>query len=116
MVELSCLKAQEALALAGLISDAARQFIEQLPAVEVLMPKLSFAEINGAARLNAARWLKPLSLAKIYLLTPRPSMPPATFIARGDKPGGDTVDFCWLFRAGLLRRIDGALAAARRGN
>jgi hypothetical protein len=46
-IELSCLKAQEALALAGLSSDAAKQFVEQLPSVEALMPRLSFAEVAG---------------------------------------------------------------------
>jgi hypothetical protein len=38
----------------------------------------------------------PLPLAKIYLLTPRPSMPPGDMIARGEKPGGGKTDFCWL--------------------
>jgi hypothetical protein len=46
-IELSCFKAQEQLALASLTSDAARLFIEQLPSVETLMPKLSFAEVAG---------------------------------------------------------------------
>ena len=37
-IEMSCLKAQEQLALAGLTSDAAIRFVEQLPSVESLMP------------------------------------------------------------------------------
>jgi hypothetical protein len=48
-IELSCLKAQETLALAGLTSDAARLFIEKLPGIETLMPRLSFAEVAGEA-------------------------------------------------------------------
>jgi hypothetical protein len=44
-IEMSCLEAQTSLALAGLTSDAARQFIEQLPSPEKLMPALSFAEV-----------------------------------------------------------------------
>jgi hypothetical protein len=48
-IELSCLDAQTKLAVAGLTSDVARQFIEKLPAVEALMPALSFAEIAGEA-------------------------------------------------------------------
>jgi hypothetical protein len=40
-IEMACLEAQTALAVASLTSDAARQFIERLPAIEVLMPKLS---------------------------------------------------------------------------
>ena len=41
-------------------------------------------------------WLEPLPLAKIYLLTPRPSMPPGEVIARGERPGGGRMDFAWL--------------------
>jgi hypothetical protein len=48
------------------------------------------------ARLNAARWLMDLPLRRVWLLTPRPSMPPGHVIARGEKPGGGKVDFAWL--------------------
>jgi hypothetical protein len=54
------------------------------------------AIIFPTARLNAAHWLEASPLAKIYLLTPRPSMPPGDVIARGEKPGGGRMDFCWL--------------------
>lgn len=52
-------------------------------------------------RLNAARWLEETPLARILLLTPRPSMPPGWAIMagnmpNGDKPQGGTQDFCWL--------------------
>jgi hypothetical protein len=47
-------------------------------------------------RLNAAHWLDDLPLKSVYLLTPRPSMPPGAWIAAGNKPGGGTQDFCWL--------------------
>ena len=47
-------------------------------------------------RLNAAHWLQQLPLCRIWLLTPRPSMPPGKWIAAGNKPGGGTQDFCWL--------------------
>lgn len=46
--------------------------------------------------LPAARWLQDTPLARILLLTPRPSMPPGHVIARGEKPGGGKQDFCWL--------------------
>ncbi len=46
--------------------------------------------------LPAARWLKDTPLARIWLLTPRPSMPPGEVITRGEKPGGGKQDFCWL--------------------
>ena len=47
-------------------------------------------------RLNAARWLQDTPLARIHLLTPRPSMPPGHTITAGEKPGGGKQDFCWL--------------------
>lgn len=46
--------------------------------------------------LPAARWLQDTPLARIWLLTPRPSMPPGEVITRGEKPGGGKQDFCWL--------------------
>ncbi len=46
--------------------------------------------------LPAARWLQDTPLAKIYFLTPRPSMPPGHTITAGEKPGGGKEDFCWL--------------------
>jgi hypothetical protein len=47
-------------------------------------------------RLPAAHWLQRLPLESVYLLTPRPSMPPASYLAAGEKPGNGTQDFCWL--------------------
>lgn len=46
--------------------------------------------------LPAARWLQDTPLARIWLLTPRPSMPPGHTITAGEKPGGGKQDFCWL--------------------
>jgi hypothetical protein len=70
----------------------ARAFVERA----LTLGAVKTAIIFPTARLHAARWLKPLPLAKIYLLTPRPSMPPGEVIARGEKPGGGKTDFCWL--------------------
>lgn len=51
-------------------------------------------------RLNAAGgkrgWISSLPLARIWFLTPRPSMPPGEVILRGEKPGGGKEHFCWL--------------------
>jgi hypothetical protein len=47
-IETSCLDAQTKLALAGCTSDMAKTFIESLPAVETLMPRLSYSEAGGA--------------------------------------------------------------------
>jgi hypothetical protein len=56
-IEMSCLNAQEQIALAGLTSDAARSFIDKLPGIETLMPGLSFAEIAGEAEPPVAEQL-----------------------------------------------------------
>jgi hypothetical protein len=48
-IELSCLEAQTKLATAGLTSEAARRFVEQLPSINDLMPQLSFAKVAGEA-------------------------------------------------------------------
>jgi hypothetical protein len=48
------------------------------------------------ARLNAAHWLKGTPLRRVWMMTPRPSMPPGHVIARGEKPGGGKMDYCWL--------------------
>lgn len=54
------------------------------------------AMVFPVARLNAAHWLKGTPLRRVWLMTPRPSMPPGHVIARGEKPGGGKMDFCWL--------------------
>jgi hypothetical protein len=52
-------------------------------------------------RLNAAGvWLQLLPLARIWYLTPRPSMPPADMFLeyerRGREPSGGQQDFAWV--------------------
>lgn len=54
------------------------------------------AMIFPTARLNAAHWLRETPLARVWLMTPRPSMPPGHTITAGEKPGGGKMDFCWL--------------------
>jgi hypothetical protein len=48
-------------------------------------------------RLPAACcWLERLPLETVYLLTPRPSMPPGAWIDAGNIPGGGSQEFAWL--------------------
>jgi hypothetical protein len=54
------------------------------------------ALIMPTARLNAARWLEDTPLQTVWLLTPRPSMPPGHVITSGGKVGGGKSDYCWL--------------------
>jgi hypothetical protein len=72
--------------------DIAEQFITH--AVKHARHKV--AAIFPIRRLPAASWLQALPLARVLMLTPRPSMPSGTFIAAGGKVGGGTQDFCWL--------------------
>ena len=54
------------------------------------------AIIFPTARLNAAHWMKGAPLRRVWLLSPRPSMPPGHIIAAGKKATGGKQDFCWL--------------------
>lgn len=72
--------------------DAFRHFAYQ--ALQIARNKV--AMIWLVRTLPAARWLQDTPLARIWLLTPRPSMPPGHVIAAGEKPGGGKQDFCWL--------------------
>jgi len=40
-------------------------------------------------------WLRTTPLAKVLIITPRPSMPPGPVIEAGLSPGGGTEDFAW---------------------
>lgn len=67
--------------------------------VAMLLPLTWMA---GGAR---SRWLATTPLRRIWVLTPRPSMPPGAVIEAGMKPGGGTKDFAWFV---WLRGYDGA--------
>jgi hypothetical protein len=70
----------------------AQAFTER--AVELARHKTAI--LFPVVRLNAAGWLLSLPLARVWLLTPRSSMPPGETILRGEKPGGGKTDYCWL--------------------
>ena len=72
--------------------DHIQEFCER--AVAIVAFKV--AMLVPLRRLPAAHWLQRLPLQTIYLLTPRPSMPPGSWIAAGNNPTGGTADFCWL--------------------
>jgi hypothetical protein len=92
--------------------DIFRPFAERA----LKLARFKVAMIWLVRTLPAARWLQDTPLARILLLTPRPSMPPGHVIARGEKPGGGKQDFCWLIwdHAHSGPCID-RLAASRRG-
>jgi hypothetical protein len=57
--------------------------------VALLLPTLW---LHGDER---SRWLATTPLAKVLILTPRPSMPPGPVIEAGIAPGGGKADFAW---------------------
>jgi hypothetical protein len=61
----------------------------------VELARCKTAVLLPVARLNAARWLRRLPLARVWLLTPRPSMPPHSYLVAGRRPSGGSKDFCW---------------------
>jgi hypothetical protein len=54
------------------------------------------ALIFPTARLHAAHWISGAPLRRIWLMSPRPPMPPGSYLEAGHRPGGGRVDFCWL--------------------
>jgi hypothetical protein len=72
--------------------DHVEEFCER--ALEIAIFKV--AVLVPLRRLPAAHWLRDLPLETIWLLTPRPSMPPASYITAGKRPAGGREDFCWL--------------------
>jgi hypothetical protein len=70
-----------------------RQFVER--AFELGADKVAI--LFQTAKMHAAwRWLIPSHLARVYLLTPRPSIPPGEMIERGEKAEGGRHDYSWL--------------------
>ena len=66
--------------------------------VAMLLP---ISWLNGDKR---SRWLETTPLRRVWIITPRPSMPPGAVIAAGHKPGQGTQDFAWFV---FLRGYDG---------
>jgi len=72
--------------------------IQPFTELAVRLAERKVAVVFPSRRLNAAgAWLRRLPLAKLYFLTPRPSMPPGhvyrEMMAKGREPSGDTKDY-----------------------
>jgi hypothetical protein len=92
--------------------DMAQRFVAR--ALEVTARKVAMLMISkwlfGDAR---SRWLQMTPLARVWFLTPRPSMPPGDSPA-AKIPGGGREDFCWLvWERGFAGKPE--LAWLRRG-
>jgi hypothetical protein len=80
--------------------DAVEEFCAH--ALEVATYKV--AMLVPLRRLPAANcWLEKMPLESIYLLTPRPSIPPGSYVEAGNVPRGGSQDFCWL----IFRKREG---------
>jgi len=62
------------------------------------------ALVLPTAWLNARKWLRGTGLYRVWLISPRPSMPPGPVIEAGESPGGGKKDFAWYV---WLRGYDG---------
>jgi hypothetical protein len=72
--------------------DYIQQFVER--ALGIVENKV--AALVPIRRLPAAHWIEGKPLESIWLLTPRPSLPPASYIRAGNDPGGGSQDFAWI--------------------
>lgn len=77
----------------------AKLALQRARKVALLMP---LAWLTGDTR---AQWIAESPLKVVYVLTPRPSMPPGFVIERGEKPEGGRLDFAWFVWS---RNFDGA--------
>jgi hypothetical protein len=84
----------------GIADDFARQALRlAIGKVALLLPT---KWMNAAGR---GAWLEKTPLARVHLLSPRPSMPPGPVIEAGIKPGNGTTDFAWfVWQRGYLGR------------
>jgi hypothetical protein len=63
----------------------------------IRLDPVKMALIWPLARVVAAHaWLGTAPLARVLMLTPRPSIPPGSYIAAGKKPEGARVEHAWL--------------------
>lgn len=83
-------------AVCSIVCNPPFNHIEKFCARALEVATFKVAMLVPLRRLPAAHWLERMPLETIYLLTPRPSMPPGTWIAAGNIPGGGSQDFVWL--------------------
>ena len=81
--------------------DCMEAFIRR--ALEVATYKV--ASFCPLPRMPAAHWIQSLPLRRVYLLSPRPSVPTAEYLDAGLKPQGGRPEYCWLvFQHGWKRK------------
>jgi hypothetical protein len=72
-------------------------FTDAIAQHAIRLDPIKMALVWPFARIVAAwPWLATAPLAHVWMLTPRPAMPPASYIEAGKKPEGARVEHCWL--------------------
>jgi hypothetical protein len=71
-------------------------FVRKFVGHALSLTRMKVAVILPIAMMNAAHRMREMPLRRMWLLTPRPSMPPGHYITDGKKPGGGRPDYCWL--------------------
>lgn len=96
--------------VANIATNPPFDLIEEFALHALSLAERKVAMVCPTRRLNAAgRWLSRTPLYRVWMLTPRPSMPPGPEYLRlkalGKEPSGGTMDFAWLV---WLRGYEGA--------
>ena len=72
-------------------------FDDEIVRHAIALDPIKLALIWPFARIVAVwSWLATAPLAHVYMLTPRPAMPPAHYLEAGKKPEGARVEHCWM--------------------
>jgi hypothetical protein len=72
-------------------------FTDEIAQHAIALNPIKMALIWPLARVVAAwPWLAKAPLSHVYMLTPRPALPPGNYIAAGKRPEGARVEHCWL--------------------
>jgi hypothetical protein len=92
-------------------------FVDEIVQHAIGLDPIKMCLIWPFARIVAAwPWLAEAPLVHVWMLTPRPAMPPASYLAAGKKPEGARVEHAWLIferghrepaQLGWLRRDGG---------
>jgi len=80
----------------NIVSNPPFDIMQEFAEHALKLARRKVALIMPTARLNAAHWLMGANLETVWLMTPRPSMPPGHVIQAGGKVGGGKSDYCWL--------------------
>jgi hypothetical protein len=80
----------------NLVSNPPYPIVEQFTLQALRVTQHKVAIVFPIARLPAAHWIPATPLRRVWLLSPRPSMPPGHYLAAGKRAEGGKQDFCWL--------------------